>query len=34
MNRSRFRSRVFALARTTFVSSAMKDTESPAKNYT
>jgi hypothetical protein len=34
MNRSRFRSRVFGLARTTFVSSAMKDTESPAENYT
>jgi hypothetical protein len=34
MNRSRLRSRVFALARATFVSSAMKAAESPAKNYT
>jgi hypothetical protein len=32
--RSLLRSRVFALARTTFVSFAMKATESPAKNYT
>jgi len=33
-NRSRLRSRVFALARATLVSSAMKDADSPAKNYT
>jgi len=32
--RSRLRSRVFVLARTTFVSSAMKEADSPTKNYT
>jgi hypothetical protein len=34
MNRSRLRNRVFALARATIVSSAMKEAESPPKNYT
>jgi len=34
MNRSRLRSRVFALALTTFVSPAMDEAGSPAKNYT
>src|SRR5205814_9922869 len=33
-NRSRLRSRVFALARATLVSSVMNETESPASNYT
>jgi hypothetical protein len=34
MNRSRFRSCVFALAFTALVSPAMNEAESPAKNYT
>ncbi len=34
MNRSRLRNRVFALERATFVSSAMKEAESPPENYT